>query len=190
MRTLIALATIATTAWSSLGQGTVDFRNETSVLGIANDYMVRDYAGISPSNGTPLVGTNYVAQLYYGPVGSDPNSFAAVAELPAHFRDLATTLPGTWDGGLRTIPAPYGINGTTSVVLQVRVWDLLHPEWTTPCDQSSPFIFNFHASSPPQESDDNMINFRGFGFRSPCPEPSTFALLSLGALGLCLFRRK
>jgi hypothetical protein len=38
-------------------------------------------------------------------------------------------------------------------------------------------------------TDDDMVNFRGFNI-AMVPEPSTFALLGLGALGMLIFRRK
>lgn len=203
MKKLIALVTVATMAWSTFGQGTVDFNNKASVLGSANDYMVRYQTG-DARNGTPVVndgGAAYVAQLWYGAVGSDVNSFQAVATT-APFRAVGSSLAGTWNGSARQIPAPYGIGGTTSVDLQVRVWDSsLAADWaavqsmltagtyTGLLGSSQPFTFNFFASSPPAVTDDDMVNFRGFTIAA-VPEPSTFALLGLGALGMLIFRRK
>jgi len=195
MKKLIALTVLTTLACSSFGQGTVDFNNKASVLGSANDYMVR-FA--SDNSLVVNVGTStYVAQLWYGAVGSAASSFAAI-DPTAPFRVPTTTLPGTWNGAARTIPAPYGLTGTTSVALQVRVWDTsLAADWTAAnlptytgqLGASAPFTFNFIASSPPAVTDDDMIAFRGFTIAA-VPEPSTFALLGLGALGMMIFRRK
>jgi hypothetical protein len=183
-------------AWSSYGQGTVDFRNQSSVLGTANDYLVR-YDTTDARDGTPVVndGTStYVAQLWYG---TDVNSLTAVATTAA-FRATTTSLPGTWSGGARTIPSPFGPGGTTTATLVVRVWDTsLAADWTAATagtyaglrGESAPFTFNFFASSPPAVTDDDMVNFRGFNI-AMVPEPSTFALLGLGALGMLIFRRK
>jgi len=197
MKKLIALAAVATMAWSSFGQGTVDFRNQSSVLGTANDYLVR-YQTTDARNGQPVVndGTSlYVAQLFYGPAGTtDMNSLTAVAGT-ANFRATTTSLPGTWSGGSKTIP---GFSLGQSCVLQVRVWDSsLAADWAAATavgytglrGASDMFAFNFFASSPPATTDDDMVNFRGFNIAA-VPEPSTFALLGLGALGMLIFRRK
>jgi hypothetical protein len=195
MKKLIALAAVATMAWSSFGQGTVDFNNRESILGTANDYMVRFASDNSP---VVNVGTStYVAQLWYGAVGSDVNSFDPISPT-ANFRAETTSLPGTWSGGARTVPSPYGIGGATSVDLQVRVWDTsMAADWAAANDaaylgqlgSSAVFTFNFFASAPPAVTDDDMVNFRGFTIAA-VPEPSTFALLGLGALGMLIFRRK
>lgn len=196
MKKLIALAAIATMAWSSFGQGTVDFNNKASVLGTANDYMVK-YNTTDARNGTLVVndGTStYVAQLWYG---TDVNSLTAVATT-APFRAVGSSLAGTWNGGARIIPSPFGPGGTTTCTLVVRVWDTsLAADWTAATaagytglrGESNPFTFNFFASSPPATTDDDMVNFRGFTIQI-VPEPSTFALLGLGALGMLVFRRK
>lgn len=195
MKKLIALAAVATMAWSSFGQGTVDFRNQDSVLGTANDYLVRFAVGNAPV--VNLGTSTYVAQLWYGAVGSDVNSFEAISPT-ANFRVATTSLPGTWSGGSRIVPAPYGIGGATSVALQVRVWDTsLAADWAAASaagylgqmGRSGVFTFNFLASSPPATTDDDMIGFRSFTIAA-VPEPSTFALLGLGALGMLIFRRK
>jgi len=189
MKTLIALAAIA---WSSFGQGTVDFNNKSSVLGTNNDYLVRF------PDGSPVVGTNYVAQLYYGPVGAEADSFTAVACPPARFRIPTTSLPGTWrlDQPPPSIPTPYGIDGITDILLQVRVWDsnlamdwgaVLDPTYAGLYGASAVFSFRFFQQSPPHPSDDNMVNFRGFML---VPEPTALALVNLGALGLLIFRRR
>src|SRR5688572_28310337 len=64
-------------AVSSLSQ-TVDFHNGRNFTTIA-DRLVRDVSG------APLVGTDYLAQLYYGAQGSSPGSLMPVFEPPVHF---------------------------------------------------------------------------------------------------------
>lgn len=199
MKKLIALAAVATMAWSSFGQGTVDFRNSTSVLGTANDYMVR-FAGVTPdnvfgTNGAPVVGTKFVSQLWYGEAAG---TLIGPVGATAAFRASTTSVPGTWTGGTRTVPDPYGIGKDTSVWLQIRVWDAsLAPTWADigPAyngllGSSAPFEFTFFASSPvPLTTDDDMVGFRGFSIAA-VPEPTAFALLGLGMLGLWTLRRK
>jgi hypothetical protein len=93
--------------------GRVDFRNDAPFR-IPADRLVRDVSGI------PLVGTNYLAQLYYGAQDAEPSSLDPVAYPPARFRDPSHARPGTWAGGDRTLS---GFFAGQVVTLQVRVWD-------------------------------------------------------------------
>lgn len=184
MKKLIAIAALVTTACATFAQGTVDFNNRN--LGTANDYLVRFADTLAP-----VVGTKYVAQLYYG---ATVDSLTAVGA-PALFRIETTTSPGTWSGGTRAIPSLDAVGKST--VLQVRVWDsTLAADWAAAQlstykgyrGESAPFSFTYIVSAPPATTDDDMIQFRGF--QIAIPEPSTFALLGLGALGMMIFRRK
>jgi len=194
MKTLLALVATLTLAGPSFGQGNVHFANRNSTLsdnqpGI--DFLVRF------PDGTPIVGTNYLAQLYCGAIGSESSSFTPVAYAPRPFRMPTTEYPGTWTPGPTClIPAPYGITGITDILLQVRVWDrnmaadwnaVLDPTYAGLYGASAVFSFHFFQQSPPSPADDDMVNFRGFTL---IPEPGTVSLLSLGALGLSIFRRK
>ena len=90
--------------------GMVNFNNNVPFVTRA-DRLVRD------GPGAPLVGTNFVAQLYYGPTSTDLRPHP---DAPAKFRPPTTTAPGTWSGGTRLLPGCY--SGDTAW-LQVRVWD-------------------------------------------------------------------
>lgn len=136
------------------------------------DRLVRDV------NGTPLAGTNYVAQLYVG--GGMPDSFLPITAEPARFRSPNTTMPGTWqDGGPRQITPPQ----PEPIVLQVRVWDLLAGSTYEEASQSTTgaqygkseaFIFE-PCPSPPRSGCDWMYNFRGFTLVTN-PPPNTLVI--------------
>jgi len=85
----------------------VDFRTP-------GDRLVRWY------DGSPLTGTNYAAQLYYG---FNVSNLLPLPDPPVRFRIHTTTAPGTWLGAIRTLP---GVVPGTPIKLQVKVWDLRH----------------------------------------------------------------
>jgi hypothetical protein len=164
--------------------GFVDFRNDRSFRTSA-DRLVRDISG------APLVGTNYVAQLYYGPQDADPSSLDPVPYAPAPFRPLTDTQPGTWAGGDRML---FGFFPGDTVTLQVRVWDgnlaASYEEAATlgflgtQHGVSDPFPFTIPAVGPPPFAW-YIENFRGFTL---VPEPSVALLGIVGIAGLCFWR--
>jgi len=180
------LGFLAATAFS---QGTVNFNN----LGLGPSLSFLVYY----ERGVPLVGTNFVAQLYYGHPGSEEGSLIPVASPPAPFREATTSFPGTWRGGSRSLMGFYnngGPNDPITVLLQVRVWDItLGPDYRTAFEsgngfntgKSAPFIYFVpRAGAPPAAF--LMSNFTGFSI--VIPEPSTYLLFSLGLLVSFFFR--
>jgi hypothetical protein len=139
------------------------------------------------------VGSNYVAQLYYGPDGADPSSLTPVLSPPAHFDRPPTIRAGFWFGDLVTL---LGFNPGDLVTLQVRVWDSsLAPTWeqaviltTGEVGESTPFSYLIPGAGLPIEAY-AMANFTGFTLRL-APEPNTGALLALGAACLWWRRRR
>lgn len=105
---LMGLGIAAMVVAAEAQQISINFCN--SCLPSPPDRLVRDI------NGVPLVGTNYVAQLYFG---GSPSTLTAHTGAPLRFRIPTTTLPGTWSGANRTIVAAHG----QELYLQVRVWD-------------------------------------------------------------------
>jgi len=145
----------------------VSFRNQT--LPSPPDRLVRD------EEGNPLVGTNYVAQLY---AGNSPDTLAAKGA-PAPFHGPITTIPGTWAGGPRQFTLPQA----SPVYLQVRVWDLLagatyeQASANTTGGQhgkSEVFLMN-DCGNPPQPGCEEMLNFRGFTLLASRP-PGVLAI--------------
>jgi hypothetical protein len=164
--------------------GLVDFQNDGRLVS-PPDRLVRD------SSGAPLVGTNYMAQLYYGSPDAMPSSLNAVTAAPARFRDPTHSSPGTWAGGYRRL------DGFTSgyVTLQVRVWDSAVAGTyedaaalgflNTQHGLSEPFLYLIPSISGPPEFF-YMEEFRGFTL---VPEPSVALLGFIGIVGLYFWRR-
>ena len=140
-------------------------------------------------DGTPLVGTHFVAQLYYG---TSASSLSPVTGSPRPFRDVPTTdtLAGTWVGATRTLT---GMTLGTVVTLQVRAWDasggvsldearLLGRHW----GESATFTYQILTAGGPPDLF-YMDNFRAFTL---VPEPSVFGLALAGAGALFLLMRR
>ncbi len=180
----------------AVAQGTVDFRNG----GVSFRGPPADRKVYFPDC-TPLVGTNFVAGLYYlpgrdrGPELDNPTSGLLAGAL-ATFRSPGTASPGTWVN-----PTEVGNNRVLEgfdpnqpyATLQVRVWDIT--EFATYAEAvagngfhtaSAPFIHAYAA--PPLPPDFWYLNeLRAFGCVT---EPSTVALLLLAASGLWFVRRR
>src|SRR5262245_17547940 len=106
---LLSLALVGQAA----GDGLVDFRNGGITFTTPGDRLIYAIPGV------PLVGTNYVAQLYFGPA---PQDLRAVAAPPARFRSPTSSSAGTWlspptVGTTRKLP---GFEPGDTVWLQVR----------------------------------------------------------------------
>lgn len=163
-------------------QGTVDFNNNRTFATTA-DRLVRF------STGQPVVGTNYMAQLYYG---ADAGNLRAVTTAPARFRVPTTTQPGTWSGGTRTLE---GFTAGSTVTLVVYVWDS-NPDgtitrWEDAAIRTSSDLFTYTvpvAGSP--ASAFYLENLRGLYPLPVIPEPSVFALGFVGACALFILRRR
>jgi hypothetical protein len=131
------------------------------------------------------VGSNYVAQLWYGP---DQNSLTAVAPV-ASFREipLDSPLAGVWRGDARTLD---GFTQGDLVILQVRVWDISLFSTSDEASSSPGAILGasdpFSYRVPPFGALEGyrIANFRSF---APVPEPSVLLLTPL-LLTILLFR--
>jgi len=186
MRKLIALFAVTVVTVSALAQGTVDFRNGGPAFATVANRLVNNVGG------APLVGTDFVAQLYFGSAGTVEGSLTAVSASPVAFRIATTASPGTWSGGgSRTLA---GIAAGATAVMQVRVWDAtLFPAGYAAAVSGGGVsgasdLFNYTvptAGSPPAAF--FMENLRGFTL---VPEPSTIALGVLGLAGLLFIRRR
>jgi len=150
----------ALVAVSAYGQPMMTLQFCNDCLPSPPDRLVRDV------NGNPLVGTNYVAQLYWG---MDPGSLLPTTATPARFKPAGTPSPGTW----QRITLNFFTPAAGPYYLQVRVWDTdVAPTYeqaaasaTGQYGRSEPFVYNPCSSPtvPPLPLDcEKMLNFRGF----------------------------
>jgi hypothetical protein len=181
---LLTGAVLLSAATTSLSQGVVTFAN--SVLTPPPNRLVTRF------DGTPLVGTQYAAQLYYGPSPVE-SSLQAHTAAPSRFRQAPTTLPGTWStssGASRTL-----IGGGVGVPIwmQVRVWNLdLFPTYEAARAGGGEFavspIFEYvqRLSTPTPRTDDTFMH----NFTWPIPEPSALLLAAPGIALLLVWNRR
>lgn len=184
MKKLIPVIALLIGVSGAFGQGVVAFRNDNLVA--PPDRLIR-----GSDMTTPLTGTTFAAQLWYG---TDPASLQAHPTL-AYFRAPTTSSPGTWSGGGRTLTGVGGVN--TTIWLQVVAWDSGSARTTT-FDQAraqgglwgmgTPFSYVQALSNPPNPTEDTkMLNFAGF---SLVPEPSVIGLGLIGIGALFMLRRR
>src|SRR5687767_3802384 len=108
---IVAFAMILATSVVSVSAQTVSFRNNDVYATIAE-------RRVFDADGRPLVGSNYLAQLYYGPLGTAPGNLIPHTSAPTRFRNITPTEPfaGTWVGATRTLT---GMSLGQTVTLQV-----------------------------------------------------------------------
>jgi hypothetical protein len=159
----------------------------------ANDRMFATEADrkVYFADGTPVVGTNFVAQLYYGASASGLNPVLAP---PRSFRDVPPTDPsaGTWFRATRTLT---GFSVGQIVTLQIRAWDSTVADTYeqaatlnflgTQHGTSATFIYQIPSAAVPP-SGFYIENFRSF---SLVPEPSVIGLVLLGVFGVLVLKR-
>lgn len=170
MKKLIPLLALLVGVSGALAQGTINFNNST-LTPVRPVFM--------PDGTTPAVGTNFLAQLYYGAVGTAADSLTAVTTGPARFRPQGTDPAGTWIGGTRTLA---GFTAGQTVLLQVRVTDATSPLF----GRSTLFTYTIPAAGSPPAAF-FMDNFQSF---SLVPEPSVIGLAMVGAGALFMLRRR
>jgi hypothetical protein len=118
----VLLASLAVPAWAQVN--TVIFQNRGPFPTPADRLVYRDFVG-----GTKLVGTNFVAGLWFNP-GSDAASVdgriapdrGVQTGVLCPFRVPTTVQPGTWAGVSQFVLNGVGVGETA--ILQVRVWDI------------------------------------------------------------------
>jgi hypothetical protein len=165
LRLKILVCTLAAVGAYGQPMMTLQFCNDC--LPSPPDRLVRDV------NGNPLVGTNYVAQLYSG---MDPVSLFPTTAAPARFKPAGTTSPGTWQRITRNFLTP----AAGPYYIQVRVWDtVVAPTYeqaaASPIGQygrSEVFLFTPCPQPPqlPPPGCEMMRDFRGFTLMTNPPD--------------------
>jgi len=190
MKKLATLAALLAGIGFAYSQGSVSFNNNGVAVGGDHDVYNGD-----PVGGTKLVGTNYVAELYFGAAGTAEASLTPLAASISKFRITSTSSPGTWSG--KTVTLPMGGVGNPPIVLEVKVWDItLASSYEQAVagglgkvGASGEFTFTQILSSPPATTDNQMVTMPAFAI-NPVPEPSAIALSVMGVAGLLLIRRR
>jgi hypothetical protein len=176
--TLILLSLVSVFAVSAQ---TVDFNN-TRTFATTADRLIRDWSA------GPLVGTQFVAQLYYG---ANAGSLTPVTSNPVRFRNVPSgdPLAGTWTGATRTLT---GFNAGDVVTLQVRAWDATGgATYATSMGRGQSMTFTYRIPQPGALPTEYYIEgFRGFTGGFIVPEPSVIGLVAVGATALAIALRR
>jgi hypothetical protein len=198
MKILLMIALLILATASSRAQGYVTFLNGQITFASVADRLV--YFTTGDPGGPPsgkLVGTNFVAGLYYLP-GANQNLQSPTAGTQAGalamFRAPTTSLPGVWfNGAVGNVRYLDGVAVGGLATLQVRVWDIT--KYGTFAQAfaageygwSQPFLYRAPTPYEPNPLS-YMENLRAFVVY--IPEPSALALGGFGLLGLLALRRR
>jgi len=212
MNAFLFVIVVTLMAVRAFGQGQVNFNNRVVGVVVAPVYGINPYdppptqriSGNATTNGgsssytyMPLIsGTNFTAQLWYGPEGSPMNALQPVTspEGTRPFRSTAATA-----GFIQNTAAAATLNGISygnRAALQMRVWDNrggLINSWAAAIADPNVLsgasdVFTSLPLSPPEINAINMVGLTSFNL-TWVPEPSVYALGALG-LAVLLFQRR
>lgn len=210
---IVALVALSAAA-SVLAQGTITFNNRAVGSVVAPIYGVETLDNTVSKTGNPATGTPSGTQTYtgaalagagwYAQLWAAPGAGAAESSLQAVAGSLTTFRTGAAAGFFAPPATDLAILGAaagTVATLQLRVWDAsagntwtaAEAAWlagTIAAGKSLVFDSAPLAGAPPAPSTALLVGLQSFNVFYVIPEPSTFALLGLGALGMFLFRRK
>jgi len=198
MKKLLPLTMLLAGAISGLSQGIVQFQNSavftTPDSPLGSGRLVYDVG--SPLNsitGTPLVGTNWVAELYVGPAGANEASLTPIVASISRFRASTTVNKGKWANttvtGSPNVNLDLGVPIGTVLTLQVRVWDYSTSPTFEGASGVTGFSLLFQFTAADKAGTPNTWVMEGFQAWAPVPEPSAIALGVMGVAGLLLIRR-
>lgn len=181
MRSILTLAACLAVSVGVMADGTVNFANR--VPGIVD-------AKITLPDGTTGAGNTIVAQLLAGAPGGSLAPVGAETTLI----NLGTGAgSGYFSGGSRTIP---GIPDGGAADVAVRAWESSFGSYAAAETGGGLYgtgptlpLAATGALGPPAAPPVNLVGLQGFSLQV-IPEPSTLALLGLGALALVVRRRK
>jgi hypothetical protein len=215
MEKLILSTCTVVYAASMFGQGTVTFNNHVAGSVVTHIYapLATDWTTWQYGNGTAdtpagttdwtgwtlLTGSGYTAQLWAAPGLNQPES----SLVPASPSTVVRTGGGAgYVAGVTATLANVLPDSTAGATFELRVWDnragtvtswaAAQALWLTDSTYAlgSAPLFNLTAPiggtfyTPP-----NLVGLQSFNIYTALPEPSTFALASVGAAALLIFLR-
>jgi hypothetical protein len=190
MKRLLAGIACLALCVGAFAQGTVSFNNSATALGLTGGAPVFDADGT-----TRLAGTAYVAQLFAGP---DIGSLAPWGDT-APFRTGAGA--GFWNPGADSTRIIGSVAPGQVATIVVRAWEAAGGTYVAAVaggfkhgSSTSFTVATGGVGSPPSLPTALGATvggvYSGLTSFSLVPEPSTYALLALGAAALALRRRK
>ena len=174
---LLITAVASAIAMHAGAQGTINFGNNSTSYVVTNTIPFGSSGRASAATGTRV-------QLYYGTVGSTEAQLVAVGT------PVSMGLAGVFSGGSLTLP---GIPEGASAVFEVRGWtggyasyDAAAASFDALLGISSMWTQVTGAPNAIPPTTVGMVNGPGgfTGLILTAPEPSTYALMGLGLLGL------
>jgi hypothetical protein len=206
-----------TIAFLSLASAAISLAAQAQTSG-AQVFFSDKAVGVSvlDANGAKLVGANYSAELFYGPLGSDASSFTGLYSSISPFYAVAARA-GQWNGGTVNKSFPSSVAQGVAISVQVRVWDSsLFTSWLAYAVEMADYIENpaglalgtyyqggaspIFSFTPPTDAglltpgSANLQGLRPFSLIMTstfvdCPEPSMVCLVVLGVGAFIGFRR-
>jgi hypothetical protein len=147
-------------------------------------------AGTQTYTGVLLSGTGYSVQLWAGPVDSTFEQLTLVPESLKSFR--TNGFAHGFINNLGTNAVIPGILRTISAALQLRVWDNQAgtiTTWEQAAIRGASLIFTSQPLGGEKIPPPNMVGLESFNLVL-VPEPSTYALVGLGATVFWMFRQR
>jgi hypothetical protein len=225
MKKLVAIAVASVVTASAFGQGQIFFNNRVIVAGNNAASVVAPVYGPNPASpterttgnattninpgtvnytGYPLVGgtsgSNYTAQLWYGPSGTGMGALVADTTAAGTVRFRTTAATAGFIAANANASTLNGVDFGAVAAVQMRVWDNRGGTINTWAEalvrqQADPTlavgfsdIVNVALTVPPA-TPGNMVGLQSFSL-TVVPEPSVIALGALGLGALLLRRRK
>jgi hypothetical protein len=217
MKKLATLLTLMAGVGMTFGQavvhspGQVNFNNTESAKSGVTGHLITNLVAAAGQigAGAGLIGTQYVAELYY--MDSVTSALTPIVATISQFKPSTTSSPGTWNGASLPYALPAGYGGVDifddgsgeagdgsgigagyyPVTLQIRVWDSTGgiTSYDNASIRSAGPTFAYTQRALLLATDTQMIKQGPFGITA-VPEPSAIALSILGVAGLLLIRRR
>ena|SRR5436190_6089190 len=178
MKEVLLMLNFWVACFTTFGQGTLNFANAGPGL----------QAKVTNSDGVGLVGSGWMADLYWAPGVVTDSKLLMALNQPAIFSTMPSQA-GFFFGGPRTIPTAPGV-----ITAQVRVWDnhCVGDGDCIPTQMGESILFQVtlaDANAFPPGIPTTMTGLNGHPWSvDPVPEPSTLSLAILGAAAWLLFR--